>query len=56
MQHYGMSRSAFDSYIQMGMPAVMINRAWHGHKNNIDEWFRKITAYSSMETVEEGEG
>ena len=37
------SRPTFLRFIQMGMPAALINKTWYGHKKNIDQWFRVRT-------------
>ncbi len=55
MEFYEMSRPAFEQYVKMGMPVRIINGSYHGHADNIDEWFRRITAFS-MEGVEEEKG
>ncbi|MBN2468979.1 MAG: hypothetical protein JXD19_12605 [Deltaproteobacteria bacterium] len=53
MDYYEMSRPAFEHYVKLGMPVRIINGAYHGHSDNIDEWFRKMTAYSMKELQEE---
>ncbi len=50
MDYYDMSRSAFDHYVGLGMPVRIINGAYHGHADNIDEWFRRTTAFSLKKT------
>jgi len=52
MDYYDMSRPAFEHYVRMGMPVRLINGSYHGHADNIDEWFRKMTAFS-MKGLEE---
>ena len=52
MDYYEMSRPAFEEFIKMGMPARIINGSWHGHADNIDAWFRKITAFSDKNAPE----
>lgn len=43
-EHYGLSRTAFDKFISMGMPARIIDGKWYAHVDNIDQFFKKITA------------
>jgi hypothetical protein len=44
-----MTRGAFEAYRKMGMPMRLINGSWHAHRANIEEFFRKITAYSTKD-------
>ena len=52
MDHYEMSRPAFDKFIKMGMPARLIDGSWHAHADNIDQWFKQITAVSMKDAPE----
>ena len=49
MEAYDMTRGAFEAYRKMGMPMRLINGSWHAYRANIEEFFRKITAYSAKD-------
>jgi len=54
MEHYQISRPAFDMYRRMGMPMRLINGSYHAHEFNINQWFQQITAVASREEEAEG--
>lgn len=37
------SKHAFGQFIQMGMPALILNGRYYAHKDNLDDFFREIT-------------
>jgi hypothetical protein len=37
------SDDTFRGYVEVGLPAVVINGRWHAHVDNLDEFFRVIT-------------
>ena len=49
---YGITRARFDKFIRMGMPARLIDNRWYAHRDNIDEWFRRLTAVSQPDAPE----
>jgi hypothetical protein len=55
MDAYDMTRGAFETYRKIGMPMRLISGSWHARRTNIDEFFRKITAYSAKD-LERPEG
>ena len=52
MEYYDMSRPAFEKFIKMGMPARLIDGSWHAHADNIDNWFKQITAVTMKDAPE----
>lgn len=52
MDAYDISRPMFHEYRKLGMPARLFKGAWHGHKENIDRWFRDFTAVSQPDVPE----
>ena len=53
MEHYEMSWPAFKRFVEMGMPVRMIDGKYYAHVDNIDRFFKKITAFSLDEVSEE---
>lgn len=43
IEYMKVSRPTFYQFIEMGMPAQIINNRWYAHKANIDLFFQKIT-------------
>lgn len=37
------TKALFYKFIDMGMPAVVIDGRWYAHIDNIDKWFQKLT-------------
>ena len=40
---FGITEDQFYMFLGLGMPMRKINNRWYGHRENISEWFRKIT-------------
>jgi len=53
MDYYEMSRPAFEHYVKIGMPVKLLNGSYHGHADNIDEWFRLMTNQCMTEVPKE---
>jgi len=34
---------AFTSYVEIGMPARVINGRWHAFTENLEQWFQVVT-------------
>ena len=43
IQYLEISKPMFYQFIEMGLPARVINRRWYAHKDNIDKFFQTIT-------------
>lgn len=43
MAYLKISKKAFIKFVKMGMPVVYIDNRCYAHKENIDEFFKKIT-------------
>lgn len=42
-EHYEMGRKAFEKYREQGMPVRSVCGRWHGHADNIDQFFKNLT-------------
>ena len=42
--YLGISRFKINDYIKAGMPGCFISGKWHFHIENVDLWFRSLTA------------
>ena len=45
LEYLKVGEPAFRTFIEMGMPAQVINGRWYAHKDNIDEFWRTLTRY-----------
>lgn len=43
MDYAGISRLLYTKFVKLGMPVLYIDGRCYAHKDNIDEFFRKIT-------------
>lgn len=43
MEHLGINADTFSYWIENGMPAVVENRRWYAHTDNLDEFFKVRT-------------
>jgi predicted DNA-binding transcriptional regulator AlpA len=48
-EYLDMSKPTLYSFIEMGMPARIVNKRWYAHKDNIDEWFKQLTRHRIKE-------
>jgi hypothetical protein len=55
MDEYDLSRSMFNHFVRLGLPVRVEKGSFWGHKDNIDEWFRRFTYCTSDEPPEEVE-
>jgi len=46
-QYLCISLSLFKKFIKKGMPAVLIDTRWYAHKDNLDDYFKRITRVDS---------
>jgi len=44
-QYLNVSKRVFYQFLEMGLPARVINKRWYAHKDNVDEFFKKLTRY-----------
>jgi len=40
-EEFNISEEQFYTFLTLGMPMRKINRYWYGHRDNINEWFRR---------------
>ena len=45
MEYLEISRPMFRQFLEMGLPARVVNQRWYAHKDNIDDFFKKLTRY-----------
>jgi len=45
LEYMDISRPMFIQFIEMGLPARIINKRWYAHKENIDDFFKAITRH-----------
>ena len=43
LDYLDIGKPAFYNFIEMGLPAAVINNRWYAHTDNIDDYFRKLT-------------
>ena len=42
--YLGVSRPKIQDYLKAGMPGFFLSGKWHFHTDNVDAWFRSLTA------------
>lgn len=42
--YLGVSRPKIHDYLAAGMPGFFLSGKWHFHIDNVDAWFRSLTA------------
>jgi len=55
MDYLVISRPTFRKFIEMGMPATVIDGRWYAHTDNLDKFFQKITWVSIKDVPEDAE-
>jgi hypothetical protein len=55
MKYLSIGAPAFYDFVKMGMPARVIQNRWYAHSENIDTFFKQITARSSKDIPEDAE-
>ena len=43
LDYLQISEPTFRKFVGMGLPAVVIDRRWYAHTDNLDAFFKKIT-------------
>ena len=49
MDYLDMSRPTFYKFLELGLPVRVINNRLYAHKDNVDDFFRKITRHREKE-------
>ena len=47
MKYLRISRPLFKRFIKNGMPVLFFGARWYAHKDNLDDYFKKITRVDS---------
>lgn len=47
LQYTGLSKHLYSKFLKMGMPVLYIDGRCYAHKDNIDEFFKKVTRVNS---------
>jgi len=55
LDYIKISKPMFYQFIEMGLPARVINNRWYAHKDNIDEFFRQYTLCREKEIPPDAE-
>ena len=43
-EYLSISEPTFYKFINLGLPAIVIDGRWYAHTDNIDDYFKKITS------------
>jgi len=43
LEYLQMSKTTFKKFLDLGLPAVLIDNRWYSHKDNLDEFLRSLT-------------
>lgn len=44
LDYLKISKQVWPKFVEMGLPVVVINQRFYAHTDNIDDFFRKVTA------------
>jgi len=55
LQYMDVSKPLFYQFIEMGLPARIINQRWYAHKDNIDSFFQQMTRHRIKEIDKDAE-
>lgn len=55
LDYIKISKPMFYQFIEMGLPARVINNRWYAHKDNIDEFFRQYTFNQGKDIPQDAE-
>jgi len=55
LEYMEVSKPMFYQFVEMGLPARVINSRWYAHKENIDEFFKQITRHRETEIPTDAE-
>ncbi len=55
MTYLQVSKTTFYKFINLGMPAVVIDGRWYAHSENLDEFLKAVTRKCTREIPEDAE-
>ena len=55
LEYMAVSKPMFYQFVEMGLPARVINNRWYAHKENLDEFFKQITRSCQKEIPPDAE-
>lgn len=55
LEYMRVGKPSFYQFVDMGLPARVINGRWYAHKDNIDEFFKRQTRYHEKEIPPDAE-
>lgn len=55
LEYMEVSKPMFYQFVEMGLPARVINNRWYAHGENIDEFFKQITRPGQKEIPPDAE-
>ena len=54
-KYLNISEPTFKKFVQMGLPARVIDNRWYAHSDNLDIYFQKITIGNNGDVPEDAE-
>lgn len=55
LEYTGLSKHLYVKFLKMGLPVLYIDGRCYAHKDNLDEFFRKVTRVNSSKIADEEE-
>jgi len=55
LNYMKIGKPMFYQFVEMGLPARVINNRWYAHRENIDEFFKQITRHAENEIPRDAE-
>ncbi len=55
LNYMQIGKPMFYQFVEMGLPARVINKRWYAHKDNIDDFFKKVTRHRAKEIPTDAE-
>ena len=53
LEYTGLSKHLYVKFLKMGLPVLYIDGRCYAHKDNIDEFFKKVTRVNSSKAEDE---
>jgi len=55
LEYLKVSKPTFYKLVKTGLPAIVVDRTWYAHKNNLDVYFQHITRMPMKEIPEDAD-